>query len=275
MTPPAVLCGLDGVVWLSRVPISGAVHAVGDLRAAGHRVLFVTNNSAPLLADHELALAAVGIDGTGDVLTSAQAAALLVQPGERVLVAAGTGVVEALQSRGAEVVVNDRDDVPLDVDAVVVGLHRWFDYDGLRRATTAVRRGARLLAANDDATYPTPDGLIPGGGAILAAVERATGVHAEIAGKPYPPMAALVRAVLGVEDSVAAVMVGDRPDTDGRFARTLGCRFAMVLSGVVSPASLADRMIDGVVDGVRPDWVFPDLRAAADHLLAAVSDDTR
>jgi HAD superfamily hydrolase (TIGR01450 family) len=268
MSPPAVLCDLDGVVWLSRVPISGAVHAVADLRAGGHRVVFVTNNSAPLLSDHEQALAAVGIEAAGDVLTAAQAVAHLVQPGERVLVAAGEGVVEALHERRAEVVVNDRDDVPHEFDAVVVGLHRWFDYDGLRRATTAVRGGARLLAANDDSTYPTPDGLIPGGGAILAAVERASGVHAEIAGKPYPPMAALVRDVLGVRAATAAVMVGDRPDTDGRFARTLGCRFAMVLSGVVTPMSLADRMVDGVVDGVRPDGVFADLRAAADHLLA-------
>jgi HAD superfamily hydrolase (TIGR01450 family) len=266
-----VLCDLDGVVWLSRIPIAGAAQAVADLRAADHRVLFVTNNSAPLLAEHEHALAIAGIDAVGDVLTSAQAAALLVRPAERVLVAAGDGVVEALRRRGADVAVNDGLAATSEFDAVVIGLHRWFDYEGLRRASTAVRRGARLIAANDDATYPTPDGLIPGGGAILAAVERASGVHAEIAGKPYPAMAALVRSVLGTTTTAHAVMIGDRPDTDGRFARTLGCRFAMVLSGVISASALGDQMVDGTIDGVRPDWVFADLRAAADHVLAAGS----
>ena len=90
------------------------------------------------------------------------AASALVEPGERVLVCAGPGVVEALTARGA-VPVRDG-----DADAVLVGFHRDFDYERLRVASRAVRRGARLLAINDDASYPTPDGPIPGGGAILA-----------------------------------------------------------------------------------------------------------
>ena len=118
-----------------------------------------------------------------------------------------------------------------DADAVVVGFHRSFDYEELRRACTAVRRGARLIGTNDDVTYPTPDGPIPGGGAILAAVVAGSGVTAVVAGKPYEPMADLVRAELGA-DLDGAVMVGDRPDTDGRFARAIGCRFGLVFSGV-------------------------------------------
>ena len=80
---------------------------------------------------------------------------------------------------------------------MVVGFHRDFDYERLRVASTAVRAGARLLASNDDATYPTADGPIPGGGSILAAVERASGVAATVAGKPHRPMADLIRARLG------------------------------------------------------------------------------
>jgi 4-nitrophenyl phosphatase len=86
---------------------------------------------------------------------------------------------------------------PGRVDAVAVGFHRDFDYERLRVATAAVRAGARLLASNDDATYPTPDGPIPGGGSILAAVERASGVRAVVAGKPYQAMADLIRARFG------------------------------------------------------------------------------
>jgi glycerol 3-phosphatase-2 len=260
---PVVLCDLDGVVWLAHHPIPGAVPALDDLRGAGRRVLFVTNNSAPLMADHERALSQIGVEAAGDVLSSAQAAALLLQPGQRVLAAAGEGVAEALRLRGLEVLANTEANEGASVDAVVVGLHRTFDYEGLRRASTAVRRGARLIAANDDATFPTPEGPIPGGGAIVAAVERATGVHAEVAGKPHAPMAALVRRVIGEEAATAALMIGDRPDTDGLFAGVLGCRFALVLSGVTAAAAI----VGGMVDGVTPDGIFADLRAVVDHEL--------
>ena len=146
---------LDGVVWLADVPLPGAAEAVARLRAAGERVVFATNNSGPPLADQEAKLARLGIPAAGDVLSSATAAARLVEPGERVLVCGGPGVVEAMAARGAEPV---RDG---DADVVAVGFHRDFDYERLRVAARAVRRGARLLGTNDDATYPTPDGPIP------------------------------------------------------------------------------------------------------------------
>src|SRR5207237_3540007 len=147
------------------------------------------------------------------------------------LVCAGPGVEEALARRGVYTVREGR------ADAVVVGWHRDFDYDGLTAAATTVIGGARLIGTNDDATYPTPEGLIPGGGAILAAVATATGVTPTIAGKPYEPMASLVVARLGgaMEDSV---LVGDRPSTDGLMAKRLGVRFALVLSGVTVPGDL-------------------------------------
>jgi 4-nitrophenyl phosphatase len=221
-----VLCDLDGVVWLSHLPIPGSVDAIARVRAAGHRVLFVTNNSSARVEVQEEALAAIGIPAAGDVITSAMAAAHLMQPGARALVCGGEGVVQALERRGVEVVAEG------DADAVVVGWHRTFDYDGLTRAARAVQRGARLIGTNDDATYPTPDGPIPGGGSILAAVSTACGLTPLIAGKPYEPMAELVRAEVGAAGALTAVMVGDRPSTDGLFARTIGCRYAHVWSGV-------------------------------------------
>lgn len=226
-----VLCDLDGVIWLSREPIEGSVDAVAALRAAGRRVLFVTNNSSPTLAEHEAALATLGIPAVGDVLTSAMAAALLVEPGERVLVCGGPGIIEALAGRGA-VTLEPRLAAGEPCDAVVVGFHRDFDYEVMTVASAAVRRGARLIGTNDDATYPTPDGPIPGGGSILAGIAVAAGAAPIVAGKPYAPMASLVRAVIGLDALTDAVMVGDRPDTDGRMAAELGCHYAHVWSGV-------------------------------------------
>lgn len=259
MSQPPVLCDLDGVVWLAHRPIDGAADAVAALRAAGHRVVFVTNNSSATVAEQEAALNAVGISAEGDVITSAAAGGSLVGRGETVLVCGGAGVVEAVVRAGA-IAVDARHDSSSAVDAVVVGFHRWFDYEVMRRAATAVRAGARLIGTNDDPTYPTPEGPIPGGGSILAAVATAAGVAPIVAGKPHAPMAEHVRALLGVDLS-DAVMVGDRPSTDGRFAATLGCRFALVRTGVTAPGSRVD-------EGIRVDIDAPDLFAVARHLGA-------
>jgi HAD superfamily hydrolase (TIGR01450 family) len=266
-----VLCDLDGVVWLAHQPIVGSAAAVASLRASGRRVLFVTNNSASTLAEHDHALAAVGIPGSGDVVSSAAAAALLVAPGERVLVAAGAGVVEALERRGVHVVVNTGDAFDGAIDAVVVGMHRAFDYDRLALAAAAARSCGRLIGTNSDSTYPTPNGLLPGGGAILAAVAAASGVEPVVAGKPFQPMAALVGSMLGADhasldsdvsimDSV--VMVGDRPETDGRFAARLGCRFVLVRSGVSRPGEV----VEVANDAERIDLDVDDLAAVARRL---------
>jgi len=240
-----VLCDLDGVVWLAHQPIAGSSEAVARLRERGHRVVFVTNNSFSTLAEHYEALARVGIEAEGEVITSSMAAATVVQPGERVMVVGGAGIVEALQRRGVQA-VTDRVDTER-VDVVMVGLHRELSYDGLARATRALASGARLVGTNDDATFPTPSGAIPGGGAILAALQTASGLTPEIAGKPHSAMVRAVRQHLGVADGIepppwwsTMVMVGDRPSTDGRFAQRLGCRFALVRTGVTAPGETCE-----------------------------------
>jgi HAD superfamily hydrolase (TIGR01450 family) len=254
-SPVPVICDLDGVIWLSHHAIPGSPEAVALLRAAGHRVLFVTNNSFGAVSEVEDKLAAIGIPAVGDVLTSAMAAARLVHAGERVLLCGGPGIAGELRARGAVLV----DDGPCDT--VMIGYHPTFDYAAMGRAAGAVRAGARLVATNDDATYPTPDGPIPGCGAILAGVVTAAGVKPLIAGKPHEPLAELVRAELGAGvDIGGAVMIGDRADTDGLFARTLGCRFGLVLSGVVKRTDLPIEP--------TPDLIADDMATLVRTLLA-------
>lgn len=243
---------LDGVVWLADQPIPGSADAVARLRGAGEPVLFCTNYSVLPVAEVEAKLARHGIPAQGDVVTAAMAGALLVEPGERVLVCGGPGVAEAVVSRGA-IPVRDG-----PADAVLVGMHPDFDYERLTVASQAVHAGARLLATNDDPTYPTGNGLLPGAGPIVAAIERATGVTAVVAGKPNEPMAQLVRDRLGP----TGTMVGDRPDTDGRFAVALGYRFALVLSGIADSAAGADP---------APAVTAPDLAHLVDELLRSGS----
>jgi glycerol-1-phosphatase len=261
--PAFVLCDLDGVIWLSHHPIVGSVEAVARLRSSGRRVVFVTNNSSAPIAEQEEALAAIGIPAVGDVFTSAGAAAALLRPGERVLVCGGPGVAEAVAAIGASPVAGD-DVTGTSTDAVVVGFHRNFDYERLRIAATAVRNGARLIATNDDATYPTPDGPIPGGGSILAAVATAAGVVPVIAGKPHRPMAAGVLDLLGQPDPATVLVVGDRPSTDGLFAAALGSPFALVRTGVTAPGAAVE--VPVTIDA-------PDLAAVAEVLEAGEMAD--
>ena len=216
--PRALICDLDGVVWLARHPIPGAASAIAELRAAGTRCLFVTNNSFSPHGEVVAALGAIGIPADGDLLSSADAAAELLTSGERALVAGGPGILEALGRRGVEA-VSAHEPANGRFDAVLVGFDRAFDFDSLSRAAAAVRGGARLIGTNDDATYPTPDGPIPGGGALLAAVATACGAPHQALG----PLAI---------DLDAVVMVGDRPETDGDFATRLGVRFGLVRTGV-------------------------------------------
>ena len=169
-------------------------------------------------------------------------------------------MVEALEARGFEVV----DTGP--AEAVVVGWHRTFNFDRLDRASAAIRAGARFVATNIDATYPAPDGLLPGNGSLVAAVATAAGRRPEVAGKPEPPTVALVRARFGDR----GVIAGDRPSTDGALAAALGWPFALVVSA-------ATRDGDEPADHDAA-FVGPSLAALADEMIEAsalVSSDGR
>jgi HAD superfamily hydrolase (TIGR01450 family) len=253
-----VCCDLDGVIWRGDEPIPGAAEGVAALRAGGLRLVFVTNNSSGTRAENAAKLVACGVPaGPDDVLSSATAAARLLAadlaPGARVLVCAGPGVSEALLAAGLAPVE------AAPAEAVVVGWHRDFNFDGLARAADAVRAGARFVATNIDPTYPSADGLLPGNGALVAAVATASGRQPEVAGKPYAPMATLVAETSGDR----GVMVGDRPSTDGALAAALGWPFALVLSGIVGAVG------EETIPDAAPAFVAPDLGALAPLLLEA------
>lgn len=218
---------LDGVMWLGDRPIAGSAEAVARLDEAGHTVAFCTNNSSLRLEAYVEKLARFGVPEriATNTISSATAAGSLIKDGERVLLCAGDGAREAVEHAGGELVGD-----PSEADTVVVGFHRWFNYDARLAATRAVLGGARLLATNDDPIYPASDGPAPGGGAILASIVTASRVQPVIAGKPHETMAQLIRRRFGDD----GVFVGDSLNTDGAMAATLGWPFGLVLSGNVS-----------------------------------------
>jgi 4-nitrophenyl phosphatase len=244
---------LDGVVWLAGTAIPGSPDAVRRLHDAGETVAFVTNNSGPTLSQYVAMLARTGIEvDEGELVTSAQAAASLLERGSQAAVIGGPGLLEAVEARG--VVVVPPDDHP---QAVVVGRSLELDFGILAAGASAIRAGARFLATNTDATFPTGHGLEPGAGALVAYLEVGSGRKAEVAGKPHQPAADLLRDRFGP----AGVVVGDRPDTDGTFAELVGAPFALVLSGVTGPGDLPV--------SPAPDTIEADLAAVVAKRLGA------
>jgi glycerol 3-phosphatase-2 len=250
---------LDGVVWLTGHAIGRSAEAIADLRAAGIRVVFATNNSAPTTDELLGRLARLGVTASADDLaTSAGAVASMIDPGQSVKVLADQGVVEALDTRGVTMVTDG------PVDAAVVGWTHDFDFDSLAATATSARTSGRLIATNEDPTHPTPAGLMPGSGALLAAVATASGATPEIAGKPHRPMASLMKEKFGFDEGdPSVVMIGDQPRTDGKLAERLKIPFGLVDSGV-TPAGA------GHFD-VPVSLRFPDFATLVDACLGAAA----
>lgn len=251
----AYVFDLDGTLYLGEDALPGAVETIAFLRAAGARLAFVTNNPLQLPADWARKLRHLGFEvADEEVISSTDALISYLRhhhAGARLLAIAEPLLTDLLESAGFHVTSD-----PARTDVVVVSFDRGFDYEKLRLAFLAVREGARIVATNPDPYCPTPDGGLPDCGAILAAVEAATGQRADaVVGKPSALMAATVLARLGSspDDTLVA---GDRLETDIRMARSAGLASALVLTG-------ATRIAPSPLEGDGPDFVIGSVQELA------------
>ena len=175
-----LIVDLDGVVWLGGEPVPGSPAALADLRARGLAVAFLTNDPTGSRAEYAARLRGIGVEGSEyQIVTSASALASLIRdregPGKTAFVIGSPSMKGELASAGVRLCDGE---AGREAEVVAVGGHTGFDYDELRIASQAVRRGATLYGAGRDATFPMPDGPWPATGAILAAVEAAAGMRA-------------------------------------------------------------------------------------------------
>jgi 4-nitrophenyl phosphatase len=242
-----VIFDLDGVVYRGDEPVGGAPELIAWLHGAGTLVRFATNNSTVTRAGYASRLSAMGIPATADEIvtsTSATVAHLARHAPEvrRVLGVGADGMRVELADAGFEVVMagdvapSAPTGAPLEgFDAVVVGLDPAIDYGRLAIAMAAVEGGARLVATNADARYPTPAGFAPGAGAIVSALVTATGATPDVIGKPAPAMFTAILEATGT-DADACVVIGDNPAADVAGAHRAGCAAILVLTGVADRA---------------------------------------
>lgn len=247
------LIDLDGVVWLGHEPIEGAAATLRQLMEAGKPLAFVTNS--PRIPPREQAeiLRQHGIDAEPEMVITAGTTLLSLarrELGEETSVlATGTrGFQEQVAEAGFESLPDDR---WAEAKAVLVTGHPGFNYDELRAAAMAARSGVFFAATGRDPTMPMPDGLWPGTGSILAAIETASGREALIAGKPEEPIFQLGLERLALAADAKVAMIGDRLDTDVGGAQRAG------LDGILVSGN------DSIPPGtkVTPEHEIPNLAA--------------
>lgn len=228
-----VILDMDGVLWTDTQPIGNLPTVFARMRELGIRISVATNNATRTGDQHRLKLAGFGVElEPWQLVSSPQAAGFYLKKkhpqGGPIYVVGEDNLASALKEYGLVHTENAS-----EVLAVVVGLDYHLTYAKLRQAGLLIRAGAEFIGTNPDRTLPTPEGLIPGAGSILAALEAATDVRPVIAGKPSPALFELAMERMGTRPDNTLV-VGDRLDTDIAGGQKVGCLTALVLSGVTT-----------------------------------------
>ena len=259
LSPPVrgLILDMDGVLWKDDTPI-GDLPAIFDrIQSRGLKVTLATNNASKTVNEYLEKLRGFGVtlepwqivnssEATAQVLASLLLPLNMISSnlggvsrpkgvdkgGKAVFVIGENGIVSALRAKGFTPITDPNDETrPV---AVISSWDRQLTFQKLRRATLHVRSGVPLYATNADRSFPTPDGLIPGAGSILAALETATDVKATVIGKPSPFMMVIAMERMGLtKDEV--LVIGDRLETDIAGGQAVKARTALVLSGVTTP----------------------------------------
>ncbi|MDP9432318.1 MAG: HAD-IIA family hydrolase [Actinomycetota bacterium] len=260
------LLDCDGVLYLQHEPVEHSAQAVRAVLDGGMRVAYVTNNASRPVAEIAGQLRGFGLPATtADVVTSGQAAARLVTDA----VGAGGPVLvlgaEGLREQVAEAGLRQVDGAADGPAAVLQGYDAEMTYARLAEGALAVREGALWVACNLDATIPTPRGLLPGNGSLVAVLSTATGCAPVVAGKPEP---ALHEEAVRRTAARRPLVVGDRLDTDIEGAVRAGSPSLLVLTGVAGPDDLP-----GAPPAQRPTYLARDLRGLLEpHPPVRVAD---
>jgi HAD superfamily hydrolase (TIGR01450 family) len=228
-----VLLDLDGCVWVQDTLVPGSDEALAALRAAGKALSFLTNNARRSPEEFVRKLWSLGLQASLEEVVTVGAAIQYAlaerRPGTPAYVIGSAAIFRHVSDAGCRI-VNGTDHAN-EAEVVVVAGHDEFNFAELRTATQAVLTGAEMIAAGRDRTFPAADGLWPGTGAVVAALEYATERTARSVGKPDPLIfeTALDRVAPG-----RSLMIGDRLDSDLAGADAAGLDGAIVLTGITT-----------------------------------------
>jgi 4-nitrophenyl phosphatase len=252
----ALILDMDGVIWRNQQPIGDLPNIFGKLTQKKIKYCFATNNSSKTVDSYQKLLQELGVTVSREqIFTSAKSTAEMLATqhpqGGNVFVVGMPGLIETLE----EYSFTNSPRAPL---AVVVGLDYTVSYEKLQTATLLIRSGVPFIGTNPDKTFPTPEGQIPGAGAIIAAISAATDTEAVIIGKPQTTIFHNAMQFLD-EEPQNILVVGDRLETDIAGGQAAGCKTAVTLSGVSTREQATSWT-------PTPDFIAEDLAALAERL---------
>jgi glycerol 3-phosphatase-2 len=252
-----VICDMDGCLWIGDELTPRAAEAVAAIRAAGKGLAFVTNNPRRAAEEYVAKMWRLGMQASADDIVTVGGATqhLLAETRQgRTAFVIGSDALHRHVADAGLKVLNGTDLASRAEVVVLGGTDDWTSYD-VRLAAMAARRNGDLIATSVDPTYPMPDGFWPGTGALVKAVEVASGRTAIVVGKPEPQ---LIISALDRLGEGRTLMIGDRLDTDIAAAAKAHIDGALVLSGGATrgeaaaapdpkPVAVADTLADLVL----------------------------
>jgi 4-nitrophenyl phosphatase len=253
----SLIFDMDGVLWRDQTPIGNLGEIFQLLQFHNIKYAFATNNSTKSPSEYQDKLSRFGITAKEEqIITSATTLVEMLKEkfpdGGPVHILGENGLREALQKNGFH--HSDR-----DVLAVVGGLDRQINYEKLKIATLLLQQEVDFYYTNADTTFPTPDGIIPGAGSILRALEVGSGRNAILAGKPKPFMFEIAMKIINASRE-STLVIGDRLDTDILGGLEAKCITALVLTGI----STSEDLINSIY---KPNFVFENLSDLIDNLI--------
>lgn len=254
----ALIIDMDGVLWLDNTPLPGLNAFFDFLHQRAIPYILATNNASKTPQQYVNKLANFGVTiKPENVLTSPLATAAYLQQefpaGAKVYVVGQEGLLEAMSQAGFSVV----DNLSQPAEVVVSGADFTLTYDKLKYATLHIQRGARFVGTNGDVTFPAAEGAWPGAGAILAAIQAATGVTPTIIGKPQRLMFDIAVGKMG-SDPAHTAMLGDRLETDILGGQRAGVKTILVTTGI-------DNETSSQLKRIYPDAIFSGLEALVEQ----------
>lgn len=250
-----ILLDGDGVLWKSTDPIPGIQEFIQFLEQNKIQWALLTNNNTHTVKTYVNKLAGFGIQiDPARIFTSSTVTAEHIKkkfgPGAPIYVVGMNGLLDTLAEAGLTVFTGETPP-PTEVVAVAAGMDREITHEKIKIAMRLILNGAEFIATNTDGSFPTPEGLNPGTGMVIGAIQATTGVKPTVIGKPKE---AIFLSALQFFNTLpeSTLMVGDRLETDILGALRLGIQTAAVLSGVTSRAQIAQ-------SNIKPDLVYEDI----------------
>lgn len=247
------LIDLDGVVYIGNKPTTKAVQTIKEVKKLGKKIVYITNDPRKSPKEYSKRLSDLKIKEVSEnIITSSSALSTHLKrytdlSQKTAFVIGSRSFKNAVRKTGLTLINKNSNS---KTDFVIVGGHNKVTYDDLKTATLTIRSGAKFFATNRDPYYPTPEGLVPATGALVAAIETASCKKAIIVGKPEKIMFQIAKSLFNKKDKCA--VIGDRLDTDIKGGIRVGLKTILCLTG-------STKLDDIENSKIKPDYVIKNL----------------